>query len=70
MTNFRLHDFPKLNLPPRVPCANCGGRINPNVEFQTAVQLCGECLQNYAKIGAILDAHSDRKIRRNFNQGR
>ncbi len=70
MKNFRLPDFPKLNLPPRVQCANCGGRLNPEVEFQTTVSLCAACLRNYANISSILDAHSDRKIKRNFNQGR
>ncbi len=64
----KLSRLPKLS--PRVPCANCDGRLNPEIEYQMTVKLCGECLRNYANIGAILDAHSDRKIKRNFQERR
>ncbi len=55
-----------MPVPPRVVCENCDGRIEDGNEFQAAVKLCRKCLTTYANIAAIIERHTDAKIRRNF----
>ncbi len=69
----RLLDETKLSrlpsLPRRSACANCGGSLDPTDDFQSSANLCRACLRNYANIGAILDKHTEQKIRKIYQGG-